>query len=288
MKVKRRAGCVVTYHSEARQEYILLISSSSYQAWVLPAGGIEPGETEVEAAKREVVEEAHSSGDILYKVGNVFDGLKNTNTAWYTIQCKRAPLFPQEEEQGSFEPFPTEVPSDKPPKMARWWKRDEARKQLQWRPLMWGVCAVHPKKVVATAISLPLSAQPGNNRADQNGKVQRLDVSVAIDGSALCISFGFSASTIVPFTVIFVNAGTTSCSVRVQSENHITAEIEGQQLPIPVVMVGKKERASGRGDCGCFTFEADMSERLLSSCDTVELTCGDIQDRKRLVPLLKE
>lgn len=56
MKTKVAAGGVVYCHDEAGQLRLLLIHDK-YGAWTLPKGHLEPGETEAQAAYREIAEE---------------------------------------------------------------------------------------------------------------------------------------------------------------------------------------------------------------------------------------
>lgn len=57
MPVKKSAGAVVFYRNpDGKIEYLLLKHSERY--WNFPKGGIEEGESEISAAKREVEEEA--------------------------------------------------------------------------------------------------------------------------------------------------------------------------------------------------------------------------------------
>lgn len=76
-----RAGCLC-YKSEEKKEVLLV---SSKKGWVVPAGGIDPGETAVQAAVREVHEEAGVIGDVGSCMGVFRDGERKTVTYVYSM-----------------------------------------------------------------------------------------------------------------------------------------------------------------------------------------------------------
>jgi len=68
VKEPTHAGGVVVRRTDAGPEFLLVTSRSQPGEWVLPKGHIEAGESEVEAALREVLEEAGvtaEAGDLL-------------------------------------------------------------------------------------------------------------------------------------------------------------------------------------------------------------------------------
>jgi bis(5'-nucleosidyl)-tetraphosphatase len=69
VKVKRRsAGAVIVRHADGGWRYLLL---RCFRNWDFPKGGIEPDETPLEAARREVAEET-SLGTIELPWGEAF------------------------------------------------------------------------------------------------------------------------------------------------------------------------------------------------------------------------
>ncbi|EDO40923.1 predicted protein [Nematostella vectensis] len=71
----KRAGCVC-FRTELEKEVLLVSSSKHPDKWVVPAGGIEPGEEPKETAIREVQEEAGVKG----KLGRCLGVFKNDNS----------------------------------------------------------------------------------------------------------------------------------------------------------------------------------------------------------------
>jgi len=71
MKKERSAGAIIARREKKGYVYLLLHYPSSVRAkkeyWDLPKGHIELGETEVEAAKREVAEETGLKNIVLHK-----------------------------------------------------------------------------------------------------------------------------------------------------------------------------------------------------------------------------
>jgi len=59
----------VVFRKEPEGTLWLVIKPSGSEKWRLPKGWIEPGESALEAAKREVREEAGIEGEILGKIG---------------------------------------------------------------------------------------------------------------------------------------------------------------------------------------------------------------------------
>ncbi|XP_047127969.1 diphosphoinositol polyphosphate phosphohydrolase 1 [Hydra vulgaris] len=82
---KLRAGCLC-YKDASKKEILLVSSSSNDSLWVVPAGGIDPGENPIQAAIREAYEEAGVIGVVGDCVG-VFqhDKVVKTRTYIYTM-----------------------------------------------------------------------------------------------------------------------------------------------------------------------------------------------------------
>ena len=76
-----RAGCLC-YKNEEKKELLLV---SSKKGWVVPAGGIDPGETAVQAAVREVREEGGVVGDVGNCMGVFRDAERKTVTYVYAM-----------------------------------------------------------------------------------------------------------------------------------------------------------------------------------------------------------
>jgi 8-oxo-dGTP diphosphatase len=75
---KRAAGCVVYRYDDTGALEILLIHDK-YSRWTLPKGHLEPGESEQDAAAREVLEETGVSG----RLGSLVDRID------YIVRTKR-------------------------------------------------------------------------------------------------------------------------------------------------------------------------------------------------------
>jgi 8-oxo-dGTP pyrophosphatase MutT (NUDIX family) len=70
-KPTHAGGVVYRINNEGTIEYLLVSASTNQNRWVLPKGHIEHGETEQQAASREVAEEAGIQASITRKMGNV-------------------------------------------------------------------------------------------------------------------------------------------------------------------------------------------------------------------------
>ena len=77
-----RAGCLC-FKDEDEKEVLLV--SSIKKGWVVPAGGIDPGEDAVDAAVREVHEEAGVLGDVGPCMGVFRDNQRKTLTYVYSL-----------------------------------------------------------------------------------------------------------------------------------------------------------------------------------------------------------
>jgi len=77
-----RAGCLC-FRDERQME--LLLVTSSKKGWIVPAGGIDPGENALDAAVREVREEAGVIGDVGACVDVFCDDKRQTLTYIYPM-----------------------------------------------------------------------------------------------------------------------------------------------------------------------------------------------------------
>jgi diadenosine hexaphosphate hydrolase (ATP-forming) len=66
----RQAGAIAIRVHDGLSRVLLVTARRDPTAWVFPKGHIEPGETPVQAALRELQEEAGVSGDALGSVGS--------------------------------------------------------------------------------------------------------------------------------------------------------------------------------------------------------------------------
>ena len=76
-----RAGCLC-YKNEDKNELLLV---SAKKGWIVPAGGIDPGETAIQAAIRETHEEAGALGDVGSCMGVFRDDQRKTITYVYSM-----------------------------------------------------------------------------------------------------------------------------------------------------------------------------------------------------------
>jgi len=85
---RMRAGCLC-YKDESEKEVILVTSSRDTSVWVVPAGGVDPGESALEAAVREVHEEAGVLGEVGRYLGIFQDEARKTKTHMYSLVVKK-------------------------------------------------------------------------------------------------------------------------------------------------------------------------------------------------------
>lgn len=84
---KLRAGCLC-FKDETEKEVLLVTSSRDSNLWVVPAGGIDPGESAEEAAIREVYEEAGAVGKIDKCLGVFRNDKSKSQTYVYSMIVK--------------------------------------------------------------------------------------------------------------------------------------------------------------------------------------------------------
>lgn len=102
MKEATSCGGIVIY----RGKVLVLFKNSydRYQAWVLPKGTVEPGETHEETAVREVREESGSKAEIVSFIGTTHYNFKvgneeiSKNVHWYLMKTNAFFSKPQKEE----------------------------------------------------------------------------------------------------------------------------------------------------------------------------------------------
>ena len=70
LKIKRAAGCVV-YRYDAQGALWVLLILDRYAKWTIPKGHLEDGETDAEAAVREVFEETGIHGELGPLIGRI-------------------------------------------------------------------------------------------------------------------------------------------------------------------------------------------------------------------------
>jgi 8-oxo-dGTP diphosphatase len=102
-KVVRRAAGAVVYRVHNNTPEILLILDQ-YQRWTLPKGHLDPGETEEQAAVREVLEETSVQGelgDLVERISyTVFNrgNPQGKQVAFFLMNADSEQLVPQSEE----------------------------------------------------------------------------------------------------------------------------------------------------------------------------------------------
>jgi ADP-ribose pyrophosphatase len=87
--------------------------------WELPAGGVEPGETELEAARREVLEETGYASDGHRLLYSYFPMNGNANMCFHIVHCRAGERL---------QDFDREEVSE-----VRWFTRAEARQMIKDR-----------------------------------------------------------------------------------------------------------------------------------------------------------
>lgn len=79
-----RAGGIVCRKHNDQIEYLFVTSNSNKERWIIPAGHIELGETAIDAATREVLEEAGVNAEAILDLGSIkYDWYRNRQ--WIVI-----------------------------------------------------------------------------------------------------------------------------------------------------------------------------------------------------------
>lgn len=81
---RRRAACLCL-QSEDRDEVLLVTSSRFSHLWIIPGGGLDPGEDPVTAALREIGEEAGVCGKLLDLLDVFENSIRKTRTYVYVV-----------------------------------------------------------------------------------------------------------------------------------------------------------------------------------------------------------
>ncbi|CAF0883743.1 unnamed protein product [Rotaria sp. Silwood1] len=71
---RQRAACICV-RNQHEDEILLITSHRDKSSWIFPGGGIEPNESTIDAAHRELYEEAGVKGRILRELG-IFENLE--------------------------------------------------------------------------------------------------------------------------------------------------------------------------------------------------------------------
>lgn len=90
---RRRAGCVV--FDSQNENKVLLVSSAKSNSWVIPAGKMEPGETDKEAAERETLEEAGAIGHINRLAGHFQNCVSGWRLGLFVMHVDQLASYPQ-------------------------------------------------------------------------------------------------------------------------------------------------------------------------------------------------
>jgi 8-oxo-dGTP pyrophosphatase MutT (NUDIX family) len=119
--VKRAAGCVVYRHDGEALRILLILDK--YGHWTLPKGHLEPGESEEQAAVREVFEETAVSGVLGPLVAQIaYDVVKNSRP-----RTKQVSFFLLHAADGSASPQAGEVAA------VEWVAPDQALARIGYR-----------------------------------------------------------------------------------------------------------------------------------------------------------
>lgn len=93
IKLRTAAGGVI-FRREKNETLIALVAEGELKKWILPKGGVDKGETLLEAAKREISEEAGISDltyicDLETKERLNYDKSKWVTTTYYLFETKQ-------------------------------------------------------------------------------------------------------------------------------------------------------------------------------------------------------
>lgn len=114
----KRAGCLC-FKTDREEEVLLITSNSSPDQWIVPAGGVEAGEENEDAANREILEEAGVCGNIVRSLGMFQNDASNTRTMMYVLHVNEVHEMWQDAARG---------------RRRRWFSIEEAWARLSHRP----------------------------------------------------------------------------------------------------------------------------------------------------------
>ncbi len=96
------------------EENVLLVKRKDVPVWVLPGGGIDPGETGEEAVKREFKEEVGVDVEVIRRVGTYTGGFFIKPVHLYEVKIVQGEIYVGDEIKGvnyfSLKKLPKEVP----------------------------------------------------------------------------------------------------------------------------------------------------------------------------------
>lgn len=97
IKLRTAAGGVI-FRREKDDMLVALVAEGKLKKWILPKGGVDKGETHVEAAKREISEEAGISdltyvSDLGVRERLNYDKKKWVTTTYYLFETKQIETF---------------------------------------------------------------------------------------------------------------------------------------------------------------------------------------------------
>ncbi|XP_068680022.1 diphosphoinositol polyphosphate phosphohydrolase 1-like isoform X1 [Montipora foliosa] len=115
----RRAGCLC-FKTDSEKEVLLVTSNRFPDKWIVPAGGVEAGEQYLDAAIREVLEEAGVQGNIIRPLGMFQNDIGRKRTMVYVLIVKEELELWEDAAQG---------------RKRRWFPIHEAWELLAHRPM---------------------------------------------------------------------------------------------------------------------------------------------------------
>jgi len=81
---RQRAACICV-RNQHEDEVLLITSHRDKSSWIFPGGGIEPNESTIDAAHRELYEEAGVKGRILRELGIFENRERNNRTTVFVV-----------------------------------------------------------------------------------------------------------------------------------------------------------------------------------------------------------
>eukprot|EP00743_Colponemidia_sp_Colp-15_P009496 GILK01010384.1.p1 GENE.GILK01010384.1~~GILK01010384.1.p1 ORF type:complete len:165 (-),score=12.36 GILK01010384.1:241-735(-) len=116
---RRRAGSVPYRHTPSGIEILLIQSRKHKDRWIVPAGGVEEGETNDVAATRETIEEAGVTGSLGIHLGAFEDAQNRSISAMYALEVKEELSDWEEGRKG---------------RERRWFSFKDALQEIRWKP----------------------------------------------------------------------------------------------------------------------------------------------------------